>query len=263
MKWKETSVSHLIPSLTEQGELKKGVPDCSEHLRGWTLHNLPGKLVPLFNHPYCTIDFTFKPNFFQSMSLQSMCLQSFHWTLLWRSWLSIFFTPLPSRVWGIPEPSLLKTGKSQPSQPLLVPQISTNIPNFSPAFQPFSGLTHTHLSCITISVLSGRCGLTTVEQRGNTCPYHHLSNKFILHKSQQPASSWTVGTHFLPSATPLAGRWQTSNSCDHFPCGGYRHFTELRQNKEYLFTLFTWLVCAHPAMLTWHELNSLADQQRQ
>lgn len=65
------------------------------------------------------------------------------------------------------------------------------------------------------------------------------------------------------SAAPLAGRWQTSNACDHFPCGGHRHFIELRENKEDLFTPFTWLVCAHPAILTWHGLSSLADQHRQ
>lgn len=137
MKWEETSVIHLIPPLTEQGEMKKGVQDCvkwtSEHLQGWTLHNLPGKLVPLFSHAYGKIDLTSKPNFFQSMSLASSlftghccedpgCPSSLlpcHQVIIhmYEASLSLLLSRLEN------PNSLMWRYTGQHSQPLLVPQI--------------------------------------------------------------------------------------------------------------------------------------------
>lgn len=181
------------PTLTEQGELKKGGQDCAkwttEHLWGWRLHNFPGRLVPVLNHPYDKIDFTFKLNFFQSMSLTS----------------SLFtgrcceYPDCPSSL--LPchqviihnyEPSLLKTGKSQPSQPLFIPQM---FQSFHHLFSLFLG-SPTLISPVLLFLYPNQADVAwPLLSRGGTRPYNRLSNKFILHKIQQPARSWTVSTH--------------------------------------------------------------------
>lgn len=155
MEWEETSVNHLIPPPCEQGQLKQCAQDCvkwaSEHLWGWRLHNLPGKCDPAFNHPYGKIDLTFKPNLFQSMPLVSSlstgrCCEDPD--------SPSFLLPMPSgicsQLWGLPEPFLLKTGKSQISQPLLLQQMFQTLHHLSSLF--LGSLLHTHLSCTSTSV---------------------------------------------------------------------------------------------------------------
>lgn len=138
------------PTLLEQDELKKGVQDfvkwTSEYLQGWRLHNLPGKPIPVFNHPYSKIDLTFKPNFFQPMSL-----------------ISSLFTEHCCEDPACPSSLLLChqefVHKYEASLSLLWKIIAllasphtTNVPNLSSSFQLFSGLTHIHLTCTDISV---------------------------------------------------------------------------------------------------------------